>query len=59
MARSLLQRRLKNDRQRIAALDAALKNTHRKPKSCDYRAIALALEWVSDHKPHLIRAAAD
>jgi hypothetical protein len=61
MARSLLQRRLENDRQRIAALDAALKYTHhrRKPKSCDYHEIALTLEWVSDHKPHLIRTAAD
>ena len=59
MARSLLQRRLANDRQRIAALDAALKNNHRRVKSCDYHEIALTLEWVSDHKLHLIRAAAD
>jgi hypothetical protein len=61
MARSLLQRRLENDSERIAALDAALKNTHhrRKPKSCDYHEIALTLDWVSDHKPHLIRVAAD
>ena len=59
MARSLLQRRLENDRERIAALNAALKNTHHKPKSCDYHEIALALETASDHKPHLIRAAAD
>jgi hypothetical protein len=36
MARSLLQRRLENKRQRIAALDAALKNNHRRAKSCDY-----------------------
>ena len=51
MARSLLQRQLKNDRQRIAALDAALKYTHhrRKPKSCDYHEIALTLKvvWVT------------
>ena len=61
MARSLLQRRLENDRQRIAAWDAALKYTHhrRKPKSRDCHEIALTLEWVSDHKSHLIRAAAD
>ena len=59
MARSLLQRRLEDKRQRIAALDAALKHNHRRAKSCDYHEIALTLEWVSEHKPHLIRAAAD
>jgi hypothetical protein len=59
MARSLLQRRLETKRQRIAALDAALKHNHRRAKSCDYHEIALTLEWVSEHKPHLIRAAAD
>ena len=55
---ALLRRRLENDRQRIAVLEAALKNTHREPKPCDYHEIALALETVSDYKPHLIRAAA-